>query len=141
MATLRSGESTLRQATPALPGSMPRCVRTRDPRLTSHEKIVARVSAVLFDGSPIGLNFGFNTDEYDSEAEPIVSRLLDGVPDLPALQSIVHETFVEAFDLTEAGAVERYHDVSTQIWEAWSTYRPRSEPRGKSLTWFVKRHS
>lgn len=91
-------------------------------RLAGHEPIVTRVSALLFEADPAGINFEDNTHEYDPEAKMIVIRLLDGLPE-PALQSAVHETFISMFDAHIAGPAKRYGDVSSQIWEAWCSYR------------------
>lgn len=96
----------------------------REKRVAGHEEIVRRVSALLFDADPIGINFDENTDEYDPEAQAIVVRLLDGTPQSD-LDAAVYETFAYFFgpEVEEIGPASRYHDVSEQIWAAWCTYR------------------
>lgn len=50
---------------------------TRKELKTAYKDLVATVSAILFRYDPADLNYGFNPDEYESEAETIVARLGD----------------------------------------------------------------
>jgi len=94
-----------------------RAKEARRSALVGREALVAEVSAILFESDPIGINFEWNTDEYDSEAETILLRLGDarGPEDV---QRIAHEEFVLWFDEKIAGPPARYAEVARAIWAA-----------------------
>ena len=59
--------------------------------------LVSEVSAILYAADPVGINFGVNPDEYDTEAETIVA----GLPEARSHADVViltHATFVLWFD-------------------------------------------
>jgi biotin-(acetyl-CoA carboxylase) ligase len=80
-----------------------------------YKHLVSRVSSLLFDADPIGINFEANTDEYDAEAASIVRRLHEA-GSVEALQQIIHEEFVRWFDQATAGPLERYRPIAESIW-------------------------
>ena len=93
---------------------------------------VAEVSAALYRHDPLGLvRPGAISDEYDSEAETIILRLVDLAPDGDTLSkddalSIVHSEFVSWFDAALAGPPERYADAADDVVEIWSRHRSGS---------------
>jgi hypothetical protein len=77
-------------------------------------KLYDRVSAILFEEDPIGINFADNTDEYEPEVDTILPRLKT-CHTVGDVQAVVHEEMVRWFDPT-AGPAERYATVATRIW-------------------------
>ena len=88
--------------------------------LTGNEDLVAKIEAVLFDADPIGLNFGFNTDEYRPEAQTITVRLASA-KSASDVHQIVYEEFTDWFDPNTAGPRERYQTVADAIWALWTS--------------------
>ena len=88
----------------------------------SYKKLLSEISAILFRHDPIGINFEVNTDEYDSEAGTILSRLHPHLSLGEAIM-IVHEEFVRWFDLPTAGPREGYSVIAAEIltvYEKWA---------------------
>jgi len=83
--------------------------------------LVEAISDALFRADPVGINFGTNTDEYDSEAETIVIALpnTSGPRDV---QLMVHECFVQWFDAQMAGPPARYAGLADTIWGLWQRH-------------------
>jgi hypothetical protein len=82
--------------------------------------VVNRISAILFKADPIGINFGHNSDEYDSEAETIVLRLIEGARE-EDISRVVHEEFERWFgDLSDEDV--QYVKIAREIWEAWRAF-------------------
>jgi hypothetical protein len=81
------------------------------------------VAGLLFQNDPMGINFGDNTDEYESEAGTILTRL-SGAKAIEDVQTIVYEEFCRWFGEVEAGPREAYREVSVKIWEAWRAAFP-----------------
>lgn len=81
-----------------------------------HQQMVDDVSALLFRHDAMGVNFEHNTDEYDSEAETIVLRLvdIDATPPVDDLQQLVHEEFSRWFG-DSAGPPQRYHRIAVEL--------------------------
>lgn len=87
--------------------------------------LVGAVSQILFRADPAGINFETNTDEYDAEAEAIVT----GLPDARSpedVKALAHKTFVQWFDAQIAGHIDRYAGVASEIWNVWRSHRYRS---------------
>ena len=80
-----------------------------------------RVTTLLFEADPIGINFDENTDEYDSETSSIVPRLTTART-VDDVQTIVHEEFCRWFGPKDAGPRDKYRDVSRTIWEVWREF-------------------
>ena len=87
--------------------------------------LVDAVSQILFRADPARINFEINADEYDPEAEAIVT----GLPNAHSpedVQVLAHETFVQWFDWLTAGDIDRYAAVASEIWNLWRSHRYRS---------------
>ena len=82
-----------------------------------------RVTAILFEEDPMGLDFEGNTDEYEGEAVSILLRL-DACADVHGVRAVVHEEFVRGFTSGTAGPPERYARIATRIWEELPGRRP-----------------
>jgi hypothetical protein len=80
--------------------------------------LVDEVAALLFRADPAGINFGSNTDEYESEAEVIVLGL-EGTTGAEDVAELAQRVFSVWFDADIAGPVERYGPVAAEIWDAW----------------------
>lgn len=77
------------------------------------------VSALLFRHDPMGINFDFNTDEYDPEARTILPRLSDCRSEADVLKVVIeefHKWFGEAIRADKA----RYDLIATEIWKLWA---------------------
>lgn len=79
--------------------------------------LYGRVSAILFEEDPIGINFGTNTDEYDPEVDTILPRLAACVT-VEDVRAVVHAEFVRWFDPGTAGPAERYTRIAERILQA-----------------------
>jgi len=76
------------------------------------------VSNILLEEDPVGLNFGDNADEYDTEASTILPRLRQcGSPD--DIRNVIYEEFCRWFDVPTAGSIEKYTRASERIWQIW----------------------
>lgn len=82
------------------------------------------ISEILFRHDPIGINFEFNTDEYESESSTILPRLRD-CHSPNELVAIVHEEFVHWFDPDIAGPKEKYEKIADEIWGVWKGYEAK----------------
>ena len=80
-----------------------------------YDELYDRVSAILFEEDPIGINFADNTDEYEPEVDTILPRLKT-CHTVADVQAVVHEEMVRWFDPVTAGPAERYATIATRIW-------------------------
>jgi hypothetical protein len=94
----------------------------RDLMKRDYGDLFDEVSALLFKADPIGINFESNTDEYDPEASTIIPRLRK-CANAEQVCTVVFEEFVRWFSVEDAGAPERYREVSAQIWDAWRRFQ------------------
>ena len=79
------------------------------------QEAYARVSRILFEEDPIGINFETNTDEYKPEAGTIVGRL--GLcRSTGDVRRVLHEEFTKWFDADTAGPAARYEATAKRIW-------------------------
>ena len=83
-----------------------------------------RVSAILFEQDPAGVNFGDNTDEYESEADLIVPRLRS-CSSSEDVQTVVFEAFATMFDDGMFESPERFGRIAALIWTELSSLAPR----------------
>jgi len=83
-------------------------------------KLFHSVTCILFQTDPMGINFGFNQDEYEPEARTIVPRLRD-VDSAEDVQRILHEEFVHWFG--NIGTLDEDADAARLIWAALCSYR------------------
>jgi len=77
-----------------------------------------RVSKIFFEEDPVGLNFGDNADEYDTEASTILPRLRYCRSSADT-RTVIHEEFCRWFDAPTAGSIEKYTRVSERVWDIW----------------------
>lgn len=73
-----------------------------------------RLSSILFEADPVGINFEVNPDEYEPEVETILPRL-GSCRSITSVKAMVHEEMVSWFDASIAGPVERYDIVAERI--------------------------
>ena len=99
-------------------------LRERAALKQKYGELFAKVSAVLFELDPMGINFESNTDEYEPEAGTIIPRLTE-VSTPQDVEVIVHEEFSRWFGDEEAGPREQYRTVAARIWEAWGAFSRR----------------
>jgi hypothetical protein len=86
-----------------------------------------------FRHDPIGIAFdNENTDEYDPETGTILPRLRNCEAASDVLR-VVHEEFVRWFDAGNAGPVEQYGDIASEVWRLWQSHR--SAPDEESDNW------
>ncbi len=79
------------------------------------------IASLLFDADPIGINFEFNTDEYEPEVGTILPRLRSATS-VQDVEEIIHEEFCRWFSLEGAGSREKYQSVAAKIWELWCEF-------------------
>ncbi|MBS1797431.1 MAG: hypothetical protein JSS81_26650 [Acidobacteria bacterium] len=79
------------------------------------------VAEILFRHDPTGLDFGFNADEYEPEAETILPRLRD-CRSADDVERIVREELRRWFD-EETAAGPRIGEIAGEIWGIYETRR------------------
>lgn len=84
----------------------------------------ARLSEVLFNEDPMGINFDVNADEYEPEVGTILPRL-SGARSVGDVRRIVHEEFVKWFDVSTAGPEEKYQVIAERLWTEIVTLLPQ----------------
>jgi len=82
------------------------------------------VSSILFEDDPIGINYGFNTDEYEPEVRTILPRLV-GCGSSREAQRVIFEEFEKWFGVGHAGTIERYDGLAHRVWVVWKQHRAR----------------
>src|SRR5215471_1145914 len=92
--------------------------QSRLEQTATQRELVDAVSQILFRADPIGINFETNTDEYDAEAETIVI-VLPNAHRPKDVTALTHETFVQWFDAEDAGSIDHYNAVASEIWNLW----------------------
>lgn len=83
--------------------------------MTEYKEVIERISRILFEEDPIGINFEENTDEYDPEARTIAPRLKN-CETIEEIQIVVHEEFCKWFDQKIAGDLGNYRKIAERIW-------------------------
>jgi hypothetical protein len=83
--------------------------------MTEYKEVIERISRILFEEDPIGINFEENTDEYDPEARTIAPRLKN-CETIEEIQIVVHEEFCKWFDQKIAGDLGGYRKIAERIW-------------------------
>lgn len=81
-------------------------------------EIFNSIAALLFRHDPMGINFDINTDEYEPEAGTILPRLRT-CHSADDVRQVVHGEFVRWFDAGNAGPLELYTQIASEIWELW----------------------
>ena len=98
----------------------------REQLKRKYKSLFDRLSQLLFEADPAGINFESNTDEYDPEVGTILPRL-ESAKSAEDVQTIVHEEFCRWFEPETAGTRGHYAAVSQQIWSAWCNFK--AEPK------------
>jgi hypothetical protein len=91
----------------------------REAVKNKHRELFQKLRDCLFEHDPILINFGFNHDEYDSEAATIIPRLA-GCKSQSDVLDVVHEEFVKWFGDDIAGPKSKYDKVSQDVWMIWN---------------------
>ena len=79
------------------------------------------VAAALFTADPIGLNFGYNTDEYHPEVGTILPQLRD-CRSAQDVQQLLYREFVAWFDKDLADPQAKYLGLAREIWGLWQRH-------------------
>jgi hypothetical protein len=87
----------------------------RNALRAEYGELYDRVSAILFEEDPVGINFEVNTDEYELEVDTILPRL-KSCHTVEDVRALVHEEMVRCFDSASAGPPERYATIAARIW-------------------------
>jgi hypothetical protein len=101
-----------------------RIKRERDVVRLKYGSLFERITTLLFEGDPMGINFETNTDEYEPEVETILPRL-SSATSAQDVETIVHEEFCRWFGVEEAGPPQSYQALSARIWEEWCAFSNR----------------
>ena len=64
----------------------------REQLKRKYKTLFDRLSRLLFEADPVGINFEDNTDEYDPEVGTILPRL-EGAKSIEDVQTILHQEF------------------------------------------------
>jgi hypothetical protein len=80
------------------------------------------VAAILFEIDPAGINFEFNSDEYEPEVGTILPRL-KSCHSVDDVRQVVHQEFAHWFDDDIAGPETHYQDAAERIWATWQRYQ------------------
>jgi hypothetical protein len=83
-----------------------------------HVTLFERVSEILFEHDPIGINFETNTDEYEPEVGTILPRLKD-CNSVEEARMVIHQEFAHWFGEGIAGPESDYEDIAKDVWQAW----------------------
>jgi hypothetical protein len=85
-----------------------------------YQALYTEVESILFKHDLIGINFEYNTDEYDPEVGTILPRLKEANCK-EDVASIIYEEFVRWFDEDIALDKENpaYIAMATEVWETW----------------------
>lgn len=73
-----------------------------------------RLSGILFDEDPVGINFEVNEDEYEPEAGTILPRLR-GLCSADDVRQVVHEELAAWFGTSICGPPDRYQRIAERI--------------------------
>lgn len=85
-----------------------------------YKDLFEAVSAILFEADPVGINLGFNTDEYDPEVGTILPRL-GSCSSLDDARRVISEELHRWFG-DRASEVAALDPIAEQVWAAWNRY-------------------
>ncbi len=88
---------------------------TRKEQKEAYGHLIGSVTAILFHQDPASLNFGFNPEEYEPEAETIVARLDSCKSEEDVLALVEHE-LEEWFD-EETAEAPQVTEIASEIWK------------------------
>jgi hypothetical protein len=104
--------------------------RTHEEILAERQRLKAeygeiydQVAALLFRHDPVGINYDFNTDEYEPEVRTILPRL-KACRSADEVRVVVHEEFVRWFSADSAGSEQNYAVIATEIWQLLQKRNP-----------------
>ena len=91
-----------------------------------YENLYKDIESILFKHDLTGINFEFNTDEYDPEVGTILPRLKEA-KNIEDVSNIIYEEFERWFgvELIEKKNNEKYTSMATDIWKAWVKHTDR----------------
>jgi hypothetical protein len=95
-------------------------LRRRRELRAEYGRLYDRVSAILFEQDPGDVNFGDNTDEYESEADLIVPQLRS-CSSRDDVQRVVVEVFRKMFDDETVASSARFQRAAALIWAELSS--------------------
>jgi len=82
------------------------------------------IAQLLFRFDPIGINNGFNTDEYELETSYILPQL-NRCHSADDVQHMVYDVVLASFAGVEnAGQESQYIQIAEEIWRLWQSYQP-----------------
>jgi hypothetical protein len=87
----------------------------------AYSNAFARMSRILFEADPFGLNLGNNTDEYDFEVSRVLPRLRD-CETVEDIEQLLYLEFAGCFNAAIAGTPERYRGAAQRIWTELSDW-------------------
>lgn len=90
----------------------------REAVKSKHSVLFSQLQKCFFEHDPIGINFGFNVDEYDPEVGTVIPRLPDCHSQADVLV-VLHEEFVQWFGAATAGNASRYEKIAADVWRIW----------------------
>ena len=90
--------------------------------------LFSEVEKVLFDADPMGINLGFNTDEYEPEVRTILPRLKPSCS-VQDVQQIVYEEF--CYWLDDSSKKKVYLTIARNIWKLWNKYNGSGICKGR----------
>jgi len=84
-------------------------------------QVYDEISSILFRHDVAGINFEFNTDEYEPEVDAILPRINDSLSK-EDLVNIIYEEFVNFFreDIIKPKGHIDYIVMTDEIWDVWS---------------------
>jgi hypothetical protein len=83
--------------------------------------LYSQVAAILFEADPVGINVGFNTDEYEPEVSTILPRLRE-CSSAADVQRVLLEEFTRWFSaevVKPEVSRDQYAGPAAKIWELW----------------------
>lgn len=89
----------------------------RKERVKEYSEAFDKISMILFEHDPIGLNFEDNVAEYELEAGMVMNRFSEA-DSVDRLSEIVQEIFIECF--TEELAIRKrevYAPIAKEVWK------------------------
>ena len=89
-----------------------------------YRRLFEKAAEILFRHDPVGINFEFNTDEYNLEVGTILPKLRHASTEREVLE-MIHAEFHGWFGVDTAGSIERYERAAGELWGLWLEYRER----------------
>jgi hypothetical protein len=73
-----------------------------------------RLSLILFEEDPVGINFKTNTDEYEPEVDTILPRLRS-CESIEHVRNVVYEEFVHWFGAEQVGELSSFQRIAERV--------------------------